>query len=134
MATNFKVEIYTPTGKYFSGDADFLTVTSSVAVLGILPYHAPLITTLEICKLTIKIGSKELDYAIGGGVMHIKNDHSAVLLLDSIERSDEIDVERAKEAQKRAEARLANNSDEIDIKRAQIALSKALNRISVSDK
>ena len=134
MATNFQVEIYTPTGKYFSGDVDFLTVTSSVAVLGILPDHAPLITTLEICKLTIKIGSEELDYAIGGGVMHIKNDHSVVLLLDSIERSDEIDVNRAKEAQKRAEARLANNSDEIDVKRAQIALSKALNRISVSDK
>ena len=91
MATNFKVEIYTPTGKYFSGDVEFLSVTSSVAVLGILPDHAPLITTLEICKLTIKIASEELNYAIGGGVMHIKKDHSVVLLLDSIERSDEID-------------------------------------------
>ena len=133
MATNFKVEIYTPTGKYFSGDVEFLTVTSSVAVLGILPDHAPLITTLEICKLTIKIASEELNYAIGGGVMHIKKDHSVVLLLDSIERSDEIDIDRAKEAQKRAEERLAKNDEEIDIKRAQITLAKALNRISVSD-
>ena len=134
MATNFKVEIYTPTGKYFSGDVEFLSVTSSVAVLGILPDHAPLITTLEICKLTIKIASEELNYAIGGGVMHIKKDHSVVLLLDSIERSDEIDIDRAKEAQKRAEERLAKTDEEIDIKRAQIALAKALNRISVSDK
>ena len=134
MATNFKVEIYTPTGKYFSGDVEFLSVTSSVAVLGILPDHAPLITTLEICKLTIKIASEELNYAIGGGVMHIKKDHSVVLLLDSIERRDEIDIDRAKEAQKRAEERLAKTDEEIDIKRAQIALAKALNRISVSDK
>ena len=134
MVNSFNVEIYTPTGKYFSGDVNYLTVTSSVAVLGILPEHAPLITTLEICKLTIKINSKEFNYAIGGGVMHIKKDHSVVLLLDSIERSDEIDLERAKEAQKRAEERLKRNDEEIDIKRAQIALAKALNRISVYKK
>ncbi len=131
MASSFKVEIFTPTGKYFSGDVEFLSVTSSVAVLGILPDHAPIITTLEICKLTIKINSRELDYAIGGGVLHIKKDHSAVLLLDSIERSDEIDINRAKEAQKRAEERLARVNEEIDVKRAQAALSRALNRISI---
>ena len=134
MVNSFNVEIYTPTGKYFSGDVSYLTVTSSVAVLGILPEHAPLITTLEICQLTIKINSKEFNYAIGGGVMHIKKDHSVVLLLDSIERSDEIDLERAKEAQKRAEERLKRNDEEIDIKRAQLALAKALNRISVYKK
>ena len=134
MVNSFNVEIYTPTGKYFSGDVSYLTVTSCVAVLGILPEHAPLITTLEICKLTIKINSKEFNYAIGGGVIHIKKDHSVVLLLDSIERSDEIDLERAKEAQKRAEERLKRNDEEIDIKRAQIALAKALNRISVYKK
>ena len=134
MANNFKVDIYTPTGKYFSGDVDFLTVTSTVSVLGILPDHAPLITTLEICKLTIKIHSKEFNYAIGGGVMHIKKDHSVVLLLESIERSDEIDLERAKQAQKRAEERLKKSSEELEIKSAELALARALNRISVYKK
>ena len=134
MTNSFKVEIYTPTGKYFVGDATYLTVTSSVAVLGILPDHAPLITTLEICMLSIKINSKELNYAIGGGVMHIKEDHAVVLLVNSIERSDEIDIARAKEAQKRAEARLAKRDEEVDIKRAEAALSRALNRISVYNK
>lgn len=134
MANSFKVEIYTPTGKYFVGEVSYLTVTSSVAVLGILPDHAPLITTLEICKLSIKINSKELNYAISGGVMHIKADHTVVLLVNSIERSDEIDIARAKEAQKRAEARLAKRDEEVDIKRAEAALSRALNRISVYNK
>ena len=134
MTNSFKVEIYTPTGKYFVGDANYLTVTSSVAVLGILPDHAPLITTLEICMLSIKVNSKELNYAIGGGVMHIKEDHTVVLLVNSIERSDEIDIARAKEAQKRAEARLAKRDEEVDIKRAEAALSRALNRISVYNK
>ena len=132
MNTNFKVEIYTPTGKYYSGEAEFLSVSSPVAVLGILPDHAPIITTLEISKLVIKNKSKEVSYAIGGGIMNIKKDHTVVLLLNSIERSDEIDVLRAKEAQKRAEERLASNSEAIDIKRAEAALSRALNRITVS--
>ena len=134
MANSFKVEIYTPVGKYFVGDATYLTVTSSVAVLGILPDHAPLITTVEICKLSIKVNSQELNYAISGGVMHIKKDNEVVLLVNSIERSDEIDINRAKEAQKRAEERLAKHDDEIDVKRAQAALSRALNRISVYSK
>lgn len=132
MNTNFKVEIYTPTGKYFSGDAEFLSVLTPVAVLGILPDHAPLVTTLEICKLVIKNKSKEEKFAISGGVMNIKKDHTVILLVNAIERSSEIDVFRAKEAQKRAEQRLSNNSDAIDVKRAEAALSRALNRITVS--
>ena len=131
MTNIYRVEIYTPIGKYFAGDVSYMTVTSSVAVLGILPEHAPLITTLEISRLIIKINSKEYHYAIGGGVMHIKKDHTVVLLVDSIERSDEIDLARAKEAQKRAEERLAKRDEEIDIKRAEAALSRALNRINV---
>ena len=132
MNNSFKVEIYTPTGKYFSGDVSYLSVSSPLGVLGILPDHAPLVTTLEICKLTTKINSNELKYAIGGGVMNIKKDNHIVLLVNSIERSDEINVARAKESKKRAEERLAKSSEEIDIKRAQLSLSRALNRLSVS--
>ena len=132
MEKSFRVEIYTPTGRYLSSEATFLRVTSSVAVLGIMPNHAPLITTLEICKLTIKNNAQETKYAISGGVMHIKKDHSVVLLLNAIERSDEIDVNRALEAQRRAEERLALRNNEIDVNRAKAALSRALNRISVS--
>ena len=132
MEKTFRVEIYTPTGKYLSTEADFLRVTSSVAVLGILPNHAPLITTLEICKLTIRNGSQESIYAISGGILNIKKDHSAVLLLNAIERNDEIDIERARNAQRRAEERISSHNEEVDISRAKAALSRALNRISVS--
>ncbi len=132
MEKSFRVEIYTPTGRCLSSESTFLRVTSSVAVLGIMPNHAPLITTLEICKLTIKNNNQETNYAISGGVMHIKKDHSVVLLLNAIERSDEIDVNRALEAQRRAEERLTLRNNEIDVNRAKAALSRALNRISVS--
>ena len=133
MEKNFKVVIYTPFGKYLSTEADYLSVKSTVGVLGILPNHAPLITTLEISKLIIKNSGKELKYAISGGVLNIKKDHTVTILTDAIERSDEIDIARAIAAKERAEARL-NSNDEIDIARAKISLLKALNRIDVSDK
>ena len=126
----FHIDIYTPTGKYLSIDADYLKVTSPLSVLGILPNHAPLITTVEICKMTIRSNGKDNFYAISGGVMNIKKDHSVTLLLNAIESASEIDLDRALEAKRRAEERLANQ-EEVDVTRAKAALSRALNRISV---
>ena len=134
MNKTIHLDIYTPTGKYLSTDVDFIKVTSSVSVLGILPGHAPLVTTLEICILTLKTNSKETRYAIGGGVLNIKKDRSATMLLNSIEKSDEIDFMRAEESKKRAEERLEARHEDIDVTRAKAALSRALNRLSLKDK
>ena len=134
MEKDFKVVIYTPFGKYLSLNADYLSVKSAMGVIGILPNHAPLITTLEISKLTIRNGKSEFVYAISGGVLHIKNDHSVTLLVDSIEAKDEIDVSRAIASRDRANTRLDNPSSEIDIARAKLSLLRALNRLEVSDK
>lgn len=134
MEKSFKVEIYTPYGKYLVTDCDYLSVKTGMGMIGILPNHAPLISTLEISKLVIKNGGKEDSYAITGGVIHIKKDHTVVLLVDSIESKDEIDVSRALEAKERAMERLSTLSSEIDVIRAKAALSRALNRLEVSGK
>ena len=134
MEKKFQVSIYTPFGKYLVTESDYLSVTTGMGVIGVLPNHAPLISTLEISKLTIKNGNSELKYAIGGGVINIKKDHSVTLLVDSIERSDEIDIERAKSSQKRALERINDpKTSEVDIARAKLSLLRALNRINVSD-
>ena len=132
MEKVFHVEILTPYGKYLSTDAEFLSVKSGMGVLGILPNHAPLITTIEISKLVIKSGGETLKYAVSGGLMNIKKGTEVTLLVNTIERSDEIDVKRAQEAKERAEERL-KSSDEVDVTRAKAALSRALNRISVHE-
>ena len=129
----FKVEILTPFGQYLTTEADYLSTTSVMGVMGVLPNHAPLISTLEISKLIIRRNDQEYTYAIGGGVIHIKKDHSVTLLVESIERSDEIDVKRALSAKERAEKRLHENTSEVDIQRAKASLLRALNRLSVSD-
>ena len=133
MNKKFRVDILTPFGKYLSTDADYLSVSTSMGVIGILPNHAPLISTVEISKLEIRDGNSKLIFAVGGGLIHIKEGTNVVLLLDSIERSDEIDVARALEAKKRADDRLSRHSDDIDVARAKAALSRALNRLSVSN-
>lgn len=127
----FHIDILTPYGKYLSTDAEYLSILTPKGVLGILPNHASLLTTVEICKIVITIGSNKLEYATSGGLMHIKEDTKVILLLKSIERSDEIDVNRANEARDRALERLNHITSDIDVMRAKVSLARALNRISV---
>ena len=131
----FKLLILTPYGRYFEGNVEFLEVHSTEYNLGILPHHAPLISTVAISKLMVRMAGRELNYAVGGGVIHVTKEGTK-LILDSIERSDEIDVQRAKEAKERAEKRLkeSEKDEEIDINRAKLALLKAINRLNVSSK
>lgn len=126
----FNLKIVTPFGKYFDTNVDYVLAWAPHSGLGIYANHTPLVSTLRISKLKIMINGVNYYYAIGGGVISITNE-DVTLLVDSIERQDEIDIERAKESKKRAEERLTNKDPNIDVKRAEAALSRALNRIDV---
>ena len=130
MNKNIHLIILTPYGRYFEGDVDFLEVHSEKYNLGILPNHAPLISTLAISKMVIRMGSEETTYAIGGGIINIEKDKTT-LILNSVEKADEIDIKRAQEAKERAENRLSQKDESIDMARAQAALNRALNRLKV---
>ena len=121
----------TPYGLYFQNDqVEYLEVRSDFSVLGILPNHAPLVSTLIISPMVIKINGEKNVYAITGGVIHVKKDE-VVVLVNAIESVDEIDLERAIAAKERAEARLHEKSDTINTVRAEASLARALNRINV---
>lgn len=124
------LQIFTPYGKYLQHEVDYIEVKSDRYTLGILPNHAPLVSTLIISKMVIKFDGQSFVYAIGGGVINISKDKT-VLLLDSVERSDEIDVDRAIQAKKRAEERLSNQDEIIDINRAKLSLARAENRLKI---
>ena len=131
MNEYLNVKIMTPYGLYFQNDkVEYLEVRSDFSVLGILPNHAPLVSTLIISPMVIKIDGKKTEYAITGGVIHVKKDE-VVLLVNAIESADEIDLERAKASKERAEARLKEKSDEINAIRASASHARALNRINV---
>lgn len=127
----FHLDILTPFKKYLSQDITFMHVRNEDSVLGILPNHAPIITTVEICELILKVEDRETKYAISGGVLSLK-DNKATLLVDAIERFDEIDIDRAKSSRARALERLKNKETEIDVARAKASLARALVRLAVA--
>ena len=125
----FLLEIYTPYGKYFDRYVEELVVPTEEYVLGILPNHAPLIAKVRVGKLEIIQNGERKIYAHGEGLINVKKD-GTVLILDSIEAKEEIDIDRAKEAKRRAEERLSQPLN-IDVERAQKALIRANNRIEI---
>ena len=125
----FLLEIYTPYGKYFDRYVEEVIVPTEEYVLGILPGHAPLIAKIRLGKLEIIREGEKTIYAHAEGLINVKKD-CVTILVDSIERKDEIDIGRAKEAKKRAEERLQQPLN-IDVERATKALIRANNRIAI---
>ena len=127
--STFLLEIFTPFGKYYDRYVDELVIQTDDYVLGILPNHTPLVSKVKVSKMFIIQNGNRKCYAIGEGLLNISKD-GVTLLLESIECKDDIDIDRAKDAKKRAEERLATLVN-IDVERAQRALNRANNRISV---
>ena len=132
----FNLTIFTPNGKKYDQDVEFVQVHTQEAYLGILPNHADLISDVMVSKLTVRVNGVDEDFAVGEGVLNVK-DGNLKLVVDSLEHSSEIDLERAMAAKQRALDRLSGalvDFEELDIVRAKAALVRALNRISVSKK
>ena len=127
--STFLLEIFTPFGKYYDRYVDELVIQTDDYVLGILPNHTPLVSKVKVSKMFIIQNGDRKCYAIGEGLLNISKD-GVTLLLESIESKDDIDIDRARDAKKRAEERLATLVN-IDVERAQRALNRANNRISV---
>lgn len=128
-----KLEVVTPERIVFSQDVDFVVVPGTEGELGVLPGHAPLVTSVDIGVLKMKSGNKEEKLAVGGGFFEVRED-KAVLLAITAERPEDIDINRANEAKRRAEQRLANRTGDVDLQRAEMALRRAVNRINVIGK
>jgi F-type H+-transporting ATPase subunit epsilon len=101
-----RVEIVSQDRPVFEGDVDIVVAPGADGEMGILPHHTPLLTTLKPGILRVRTQGREEVFAISGGVMEVQPTLVTVLA-DSAERADEIDVSRAEEARRRAEASLA---------------------------
>ncbi|MDI6890067.1 MAG: F0F1 ATP synthase subunit epsilon [Thermodesulfovibrionales bacterium] len=125
-----KLEIVTPDGLVFSDDVDEVTAAGSEGEFGVLPGHAPFLTTLKIGMLIYKKGNEVKYVFVNSGYAEVGPD-KVVVLADSAEKAEDIDVERAKAAMKRAEERL-KKAEEIDFARAESALERATTRIQIA--
>jgi F-type H+-transporting ATPase subunit epsilon len=132
--SSLKVDIVTAERVVYSEDVDIVIAPGVEGQLGILPHHAPLMTILQAGELVVRKGGQEESLAISGGFLEVRPDR-VIVLADSAERAEEIDVARAEAARKRAEERLRGvQKAGIDETRAEASLRRAIARLSVADK
>ena len=126
------LEIVTPRGSAFSGEVDEVVLAKGgEGDFGVLSGHAPLLTTLKIGAFVTKTDGKPEYYFVGSGFAEVSQT-GMVVLADSAERADDIDVQRAMAAKQRAEERMAKKDDS-DFVRAQSALERATTRITIAE-
>ena len=127
----FALKIMCPDHVFFEGDATMVEFTTTQGKVGIYAKHIPMVNVIAPGKLTIHCedGSEKI-CALHSGFSEILQD-KVIILADSCEYGDQIDVDRAKEAVERAKRRL-EQKDGIDIARAELALRRALVRLDVA--
>lgn len=132
MASKFHLEIVTPDRVFYDNDVEMIIARTTEGDMGILAGHIPIVAPLEISNLRIKEDGVEKKAAISGGFIKVA-ESGTTIIVDAAEWPDEIDIQRAEEAKKRAEERLASRSADVDTLRAEVALKKAINRIRVAN-
>ena len=125
------LNIVTAEREMFSGAVDSVTATGADGELTILPSHAALMTSLAPGEMRFSSDGVEQSIVVTGGFMEVLADNVTVLA-DAAERDDEIDEERAAEAVRQAQERIASHGDDLDIERALASLRRAQIRLRVS--
>jgi F-type H+-transporting ATPase subunit epsilon len=129
---SFEAQILTPNGPVFNGLVESINLPGTQGNFQVLHNHASLMSGLEIGVVTINEGgSNTTQIAVSTGFVEV-HDNKVVVLAESAEKKEQIDVQRAHESKKRAEERL--KSDNIDLGRAEAALHRAINRIKLAQK
>lgn len=128
------LEIVTPQERVYSKEVQQVVARAETGDIGILPRHTPLVATLApgVLRVVDESGERHV-FAVTGGFLEVTPEKVTVLAR-TVEAPEEINVERAQAAKKRAEERLARrHEDEIDYVRAQAALQRAVARLRAVD-
>ena len=133
MAKLFGVKVICPERMFFEGEAEMLEMRTTEGEIGVFADHIPLTAVIAPGVLRIKNADGTKEAALNEGFVEILGD-KVIILAESCEWPEEIDVNRAQEAKARAERRLKGEEGEVDVTRAEIALRKALVRIDLAGK
>ena len=134
MADELMLEIVTPEKMAFNGNVEEVTVPGSEGEFGVLRGHASLLSSVDVGELNFTKDGKKTYYAISTGYAEVTSS-KVTILVETAERSDMIDKERAKRARDIAESRvnkLSKEDDEFDA--AKAALVRAMIRLNVAEK
>jgi F-type H+-transporting ATPase subunit epsilon len=131
LPTHIQLQIVSADRALVNETVDEVEIPGADGYFGVLPGHTPLLALLGAGELWYRQGQERTYMLIAFGFAEVQPDR-VTILAQVAEKADEIDVARAAEAKKRAEARLASPTSDMDFERARIALLKALVRLQVS--
>ena len=128
------LEIVTPERLAYSDEVDAVVLPGSEGEMGVLPHHAPLVSTLGVGELRFRKDGVEESFAIVGGFVQVRPD-KVVIMAETADMASEIDLEKAQEARREAERALESGySEGADLSAARAALQQALLRIRVAER
>ena len=135
MAKEINLEIITPQKQAFFGVVLSVTIPGTVGNFQVLFNHAPILSSFEVGQLKLVNPKGEITvFATSGGTVEVL-DNKILVLAETLEKPEEINIERAEEAQDRANERLhRDDRKDVDVLRAEFALQRALNRLKVAKK
>ena len=134
MADTFQLEVVTPAREVVRERVTEAQIPARGGYLGVLPGHTPLLAEMGVGELSYHAGGRVFSCTAIGGFVEVLGDR-VIVLADSAERAEEIDVGRAQRARDRAQKRLATPNDpSIDWKDEEAALERAQVRIQVAAK
>lgn len=122
------VELRSPDGAVFTGDARSVLLPGSKGSFGVLPRHAPLISSLDVGYTRVRTAAGDHEFVTGLGFCEVQDD-KVLVLVDSAEYVGRIDIPRAEAAAERARERLRQGGPEVDRARAEASLARASMRI-----
>jgi F-type H+-transporting ATPase subunit epsilon len=134
MADTFTLEVVTPARLIVREAVNEAQIPVLGGYVGVLPGHTPLLAEMGIGELSYHVGNRVVSCTAMGGFVEVLADR-VILLADSAERAEEINVARAEAARDRAQKRMATPSDpNVDWKRAEQSLKRAQARLQVAAK
>jgi F-type H+-transporting ATPase subunit epsilon len=134
MSDELVLEIVTPEKMTFSGPVEDVTIPGTEGEFGVLRGHEALLSSVDIGELNYSKDGKKIFYAVNTGYAEVTG-NKVTILIETAEKSDNIDKDRAMRAKEKAEARLAELAkDHADYEKTHAALLRALARLRVAEK
>lgn len=133
--TNIQFKIVTPEKTVFEDSIEQATLPVADGEVTILPNHRSYIAALKAGEICLKKDAEEIVMAVSGGFIEFNN-NNLVILADTAERAEEIDLKRAEEAKERAEVAMKEKDkmDNIEYARVAAAIEKEMARLRVGRK
>ena len=130
----FHLQIVTPDGGFYDGEAEKLIVRAKGGDVCILPRHAPYVTSLGVGEATVVLPGEERRKAACAGGMLSVTQNDVRLVATTFEWAEDIDKARAQKAREKAEQKVQNAKNGAELELAKAKLSRALTRIRVSER